>query len=139
MAFGAGTAAVLHLTSQAGTDYDFNATPYITNIAPDWPVDELDVTTLGETSGERQFISGFKSATMGVEGIYDPTADAKFFAMRGGTPAPGRYYPQGTASGKPYFQGTFVMTNYSPPTDVDSAVTFTGSFRINKLSRNLVA
>jgi len=138
MAFGAGTAAVLHLTAQGGGELGFNATPFITNITPDFPVDEIDVTTIGETSQERQYIAGFKSASMGVEGIYDPTADGKFFAMRGGTPAPGRYYPQGTASGKFFYQGTFVMTNYSPPTDVDSAVTFTGAFRINRLTRGTV-
>jgi predicted secreted protein len=138
MAFGAGTAARLVLTSQGGTDYDFDASPYVTNVSPDWPVDEIDVTTIGETSQERQFIAGFKSASMGVEGIFDPTADAKLFPMRGGTPAPGRYYPQGTSTGKPFYQGTFVMTAYSPPTDVDSAVTFTAAFRINRLSRSVV-
>jgi len=114
-------------TAPGASDYGFNLTPYLTNVTPDWPVDEIDVTTLGNT--ERQYIPGFKSATMGVEGVFDPVVNNVLFGMRGGSAGPLRYYPQGTATGKPYFQGTVLLLNYSPPTDVESAVTFTGSFR----------
>lgn len=132
MAFGAGTAAKLFITNSANLDTD--ASPYITKIDLKMPVDEIEVTTLGNT--ERQYLAGFKSAELTGEGVWDPTIDAVFFTQRGGTAAPIRYSPQGTASGKIFYSGTGVLKDYSPPTDVDAAVTFTFEYRItNGLTR----
>src|SRR5262245_5679161 len=98
------------------------------------PVDEIDVTTLGNT--ERQFILGFKSAELSGEGVWDPSADVVLFSQRGGTASPIRYSPQGTASGKIYYSGTAILKDYSPPTDVEAAVTFSFEYRItNGLTR----
>lgn len=125
MAFGAGTAAKLFITNSANLDTD--ASPYITKIDFKMPVDEIEVTTLGST--ERQYLLGFKSADMDVEGIWDPTIDVVLFAQRGGTAAPIRYSPQGTATGKIYYSGTGLLKDYQPPVDVDAAVTFKASWR----------
>jgi predicted secreted protein len=123
MAFGAGTASVFKITQGGSAQFGFDLSPYITSVDADWPVDEIDVTTLGQNY--KQFLAGFQDATFTIEGIWDPTADAVMFNLRGGTAGPWRYYPQGTASTKVYYQGTAVVTNYSPPTDVNEAVTFT--------------
>ena len=85
MAKGAGTASVVHISEQGGTQFAFDLTPYITTFTPDMPVDELDVTTIGGVTGEREYLTGFKSSTIAMEGIYDPTADNVLFAWRGGT------------------------------------------------------
>ncbi len=132
MAFGAGTAAKLWISSATGLDTDLS--PYVTKIDFKMIVDEIEVTTLGNT--ERQYVTGFKSATLSGEGVWDPTADAVMYGQRGATANAVRYSPQGTASGKIYYQGQAVQTDYSPPTDVQNAVTFTWAYRIsNGLTR----
>lgn len=132
MAFGAGTAAKLFVSQT--TNLDFDLSPYITKVDLKMAVDEIETTTLGNT--ERQYITGFKSASISGEGVWDPTADNVLFGQRGGTASQVRYSPQGTATGKIYYLGTAVQTDYSPPTDVQNAVTFTFEYRItNGLTR----
>lgn len=126
MSFGAGSAAKFWVSSATGLDTD--ASTYITKVDPDFPIDEIEVTTLGNT--ERQYIPGFKSSEWKFEGIWDPTIDNVFFGQRGATANLVRYSPQGTATGKIYYQGAAVLKEYSAPTDVQNAVTFTGSYRI---------
>ncbi len=132
MAFGAGTAAKLWVSSVTGLDTDLS--PYITKIDLKMIVDEIETTTLGNT--ERQYITGFKSANISGEGVWDPSADNVLFGQRGATANTVRYSPQGTATGKIFYSGAAVQTDYSPPTDVQNAVTFTFAYRVtNGLTR----
>jgi len=132
MAFGAGTAAKIFVSAATGLDTDLS--PYVTKIDMKTSVDEIEVTTLGNT--ERQYVTGFKSATISGEGVWDPTADNVLFGQRGATANTVRYSPQGTATGKIFYSGAAVLTDYSPPTDVQNAVTFTWAYRVtNGLTR----
>ena len=131
MAFGAGTASAVHMIVPGGGSSYTDISAFITSFEPEREVDELDVTTLGGVTGERVFIGGFKSGTVKIEGIWDPTVDLYMHQWNGGSAAPFRYYPQGTATGKIYYQGTVTNLGYSMPTDVDSAVTFTAEGRVS--------
>lgn len=127
MAYGIGKSAALKVTAAAGTDLGTELTAYLTSIQPSFPVGTAQVTTMGDS--DHEYLASIRDATLSCEGIYDPTPDAVLFGLRGGTAAPIRYFPQGTASGKIYFDGNAILTSYEPPANLDEAVTFAAEFQ----------
>lgn len=128
MSFGLGNAAALKVTAVGGTAMtDISA--YLTSIDPSFDSATAQVTTLGDA--DHEYLASIKDATLSCEGIYDPTPDAILFALRAGTAAPTRYFPQGTASGKIYFDGSAILTQYTPPANLEEAVTFSAQFQFS--------
>lgn len=127
MAYGVGKDSALQVTAVGGADRGTNLTAYLTSIQPSFPVATAQVTTMGDS--DHEYLASIRDATLSCEGIYDPTPDAVLFALRGGTAAPIRYFPQGTATGKIYFDGSAILTSYEPPSNLDEAVTFAAEFQ----------
>ncbi len=125
MAAGIGKDAAFKIT--VATNLDQNIQAYLTQVSPSFPVDTAETTTMGDS--DREFLSSLKSSTIGIEGIYDPTVDGYLFGLRGGTAAPVRYFPQGTASGKIYFEVNAILASYEAPANLDEAVTFSAEFQ----------
>lgn len=129
MAYGAGKDSALKITAAGGADLGTNITAYLTSIDPSFSVDTAEVSTMGDSW--REYIATLKDATLACEGIWDPTPGTVFFNLLGGTAAPIRYFPQGTASGKLYFDGSAILTEYTPPSDLEEAVTFSATFQFS--------
>lgn len=128
MSYGIGKDAALKVTAVGGTAMtDISA--YLTSIDPSFDSDTAEVTTMGDS--DREYLGSLKDASLSCEGIWDPTPDALLYALRAGTAAPTRYFPQGTASGKIYFDGNAILTQYTPPANLEEAVTFSAQFQFS--------
>ena len=135
----AGTASAMSVTAVGGANLGFDLTQYLTSIQPSYTRARIETTTLGNTS--RRFIGGFVENGYELEGVWDTTLDGTLFPLlSAGSAAPIVYYPAGTSSGKTRHDSTAVWTGYSPPTDRESAVTWTGSIAVEgAVSRTTIA
>ena len=125
----AGTASTMSITASGGANLGFDLTQYLTSIQPSYARARIDTTTLGNTS--RRFIGGFVENGYELEGVWDTTLDETMLPLvSAGTAGPIVYYPAGTASGKTRHDSTAVMTAYQPPTDRESAVTWSASYAV---------
>lgn len=128
MAYGHGKDAALSVTGAAHADNSTYITGYITSIDFSMSGDTAEVSTLGDSS--KEYIAGMKDATASLEGIFDPAAGTLLANLVAGTAAPFAYYPQGTASGKTKYSGSWICTGYSNPSSRDDAVTYGAEFQV---------
>ena len=128
MAYGHGKDAALSVTGVGHANNSTYITAYLTSV--DWSQsgDTAEVSTLGDAA--KEYIAGMTDATASLEGVFDPAAGTLLATLVGGTAAPFAYYPQGTASGKTKFSGSWICTGYSNPSSRDDAVTFGAEFQV---------
>jgi hypothetical protein len=129
MAYGPGKDGVFRVVGpQGGTAIDISA--YITSLtAPSIDAQTAETSTLGDNFKE-YIRTQVDPGTVSIEGIYDPFIGTFLFPL--GTASAGSFEvgPQGTASGKPKFYGTALLSSYEQAGDIDSAVTFSAEFQL---------
>lgn len=120
MAFGHGKDAVVKLDNAADSLTDISA--YVTEVGFTVNGEAVDVTTLGAVWHD--IIAGLKSATITINGIFDPTVDAILFAAINALKS-FEYHPQGTGSGSPKYTCELLGTSYNPTSPIGGASTWT--------------
>lgn len=131
MAFGHGNDMDLRVADSGGTSRNF--TSFITNISPSFDADANESTTAGNRG--RRYVRGLNNATLDVSGIYDTggtaTPDQWLNGLGTASASAVVYFPNGSASGKPYYSGSALLTNYSIDSPVDDVVTWSASFQFD--------
>ncbi len=126
----AGTATYFAVTSAGGANLGTELTGYVRNVEPTYNGQRIDITTMGNTS--RRYLTGFLENGYRLSGVWDTTLDGILFPLlTAGSAAPIRYGPAGTATGKARHDSTAVLTAYSPPSDVNDAVTWTAEYAVD--------
>lgn len=125
MAAGHGKNAVFKITDAGGILRDISA--YLTGANFDPTADVAETSGLGATS--KTYVAGLKDATLGVDGLIDPTTDGYLFGILGLAKA-WEYHPQGVVTGTPKYTGSGILTAYSPSTSLDDAGKFTASLQV---------
>lgn len=126
MAAGHGKNAVFKITDAGGVLRDISA--FLTGANFDETADVADVSGLG--SAAKSYVAGLTDATLGIDGLIDPTTDGYLHGVLGLLKA-WEYHPQGVATGTPKYSGSGFLTGYSPSTSLDDAGKFTGTFQVS--------
>lgn len=130
MSFVAGKGSALKLDNAAGSLVDLSA--FINNV--DFPQDAqlLETTTLGATA--RTYITGFKNATIALQGFWDGASaaiDEHMAAILGHANTQSfEYGPEGTASGKIKYSGECRCIKYQSGTPVDGVVSWSADLQV---------
>lgn len=129
MAASHGTKAVFKVDNAGGTLTDIS--DYISSSGLDETIDTAEVTTLGggDTDGAKSFIAGLGSATVPIEGPYDPTVDALLDGIKRLT-RDAQYFPVGEGSGSPQYDFQVILTSKGIATGIDDAARITGAFQV---------
>lgn len=128
--FIAGKAGVFKLDNAAGSLVDLSS--YISNV--DFPQDAqlLETTTLGATA--RTYITGFKNATIALQGHWDGAStaiDEHLAAILGhANTQTFEYGPEGSASTKIKYTGECRVTKYQNGTPVDGVVSWSADLQV---------
>jgi hypothetical protein len=125
MANGAAKDAEFQLVNVTGGT--INMGQYLTKVEMKDAGNAIDTTTLGAVA--HAYIRGLKDCEVSIEGIFDPVAGTILFNLGTASAVYFAYAPQGTATGKQKYSGSVLLTEYSPPANLDEAVTFTASFK----------
>lgn len=118
MAFSHGSNAEIYIDDVGGTERNF--TTYITDV--DWKrsLDSAETTTLSNTA--KSYIPGLKDLTFGINGKYDPTAEGYLNGIHGNrAQVQVKYFPNGSASGRTYYDGTAFITDLGIKSGVEAA------------------
>lgn len=115
--------------TRAGQGSVTDMSNYHRKITPRYAAPRVDTTTMGNSA--RRAISGFIENGYDVEGVWDTTIDGYYMSVLGGTAAAGIYGPAGSVSAKAKHSGSWVCIAYSPPADIEEAVTFTATWEVD--------
>lgn len=130
MAFSHGKSAALYVDDNGGTER--NLTSYLTSTGISEELENADTSALGDTA--HSYIAGLQNRTFPLEGHFDPTAYGYLNGiLRSGAGAQFKYFPQGSASGKVYIDGTALITSLSIGSDLGGAATLSASFQVSGL------
>jgi hypothetical protein len=101
--------------------------PYLTDAGMARKADVAEVSTLG--TNDKNFLNGMREGTFALSGFFDPTVDGYLAGELGGTAEAFRYFPQGSATGRIYYSGSAILTDYSVDTSTGDAGKITGSLQ----------
>lgn len=107
-------------------DTERNISTATTSVTLDRNADTAEVTAFG--NDDKAYIAGLKDATWSVEGSRDATIEGYVDGILGSA----RFYrifPEGSSSGKVYYEGTAICTAVSPSSDVGDANKWSASFQ----------
>jgi len=125
MAFSHGKSAAISLDNNAGDLTDIKG--YCDSVDIQYSADTAEVSVLGNT--HKGYVAGLKGATINLSGPWDPTLDAIMVAALGAEKS-FAYGPAGSAEGAVKYSGECICTQYSPPTGVSSAATWSASLLV---------
>lgn len=120
-----GKAAAIWVTDSGGTSRDL--TSYARNTTLPRSVDTAEASTFGDD--DKVYVSGLRDATLSMEGIHDITVDGYLTGLLGGTPRAWKFFPEGSATGNVYFEGSALLTSYEPNADLGDVVGWSAEFQ----------
>lgn len=100
--------------------------------------DEVDVSTFG-VGDFRQYLAGFQAATVRLAGFWDDSGTATTvggeqfwhtWSAAGTEQRTFRFAPSGSATNKPYYQGTAIILGFSTNGAVANAIAFNTDLRV---------
>ena len=105
--------------------------PWIDN--SNWPenADSHETTTYGKTY--KTFVSGLKTMTASIGGLYDAAAGGPEATLRplvGGAAVPFEYGPEGSVAAKKKISGSLIVTRFEPAHPVGDMVRWTADLQI---------
>lgn len=110
-----------------------NLTSFIDSIGGNFDAEVSESTTAGNTG--RRYVRGLTNDTLTCAGVFDAagtgTPDQWLRGLGTATASAVVYFPNGSASGKPYYSGSALLTNYSVDSPVDDMVTWSASFQFD--------
>ena len=121
--------ATYFAVTPAGSAAVTNISNWCTRVTPRYNAPMKPIPTMGNSAMRK--LSGFKENGYDVEGVWDTEIDGYLMGMNGGTAAPGIYGAAGSVSGKAKHSSNLICTAYSPPSDVENAVTFRATFEVD--------
>jgi hypothetical protein len=131
VAYAVGKTAVFKLDNSAGTLVDLSQD--VEEINPSWEVENLDVTTLGQTG--RKNINGLENHSFSVTYVYDRTAARAYLHNRAifnnANTQTFEIYPEGTTSTYPKDTGECRVTKITPPIKVGDVMKFTVDYKVD--------
>lgn len=100
---------------------------YLTKTGLARKADVAETSTLG--TNDKQYLNGMRDGSLSLDGFFDPTVDGWLAGEVGGTAEKFRYFPQGSATGRIYYEGSAILTDYSVDTDTGNAGALTGALQ----------
>ncbi|MCK9601393.1 MAG: hypothetical protein M0R06_20295 [Sphaerochaeta sp.] len=105
---------------------------YLTSIDFPQTADTAEVTAFSTgATPSKDYVAGFKDATITIEGNWDATIDGYLEGIVGLDSTADRYhyYPESTAAGKVHYSGPAILNSYNPRSAVADAAKFTAGFQ----------
>lgn len=92
-------------------------------------VDTAEASTFADD--DKVYVVGLRDATLSLEGRLDATVDGYLAGLLGGTPRGWKIFPAGSATGRPYYSGSAILTSYEPSSELGDVVGFSAEFQIS--------
>lgn len=130
MAFAHGKNALLYyrITGDASNRFPKNnLSAYLTKTGLARKADVAEVSALG--TNDKQYLNGMRDATFALDGWFDPVVDGWLAGEFGGTAQAFRYFPQGSATGRVYYSGSAILTDYTVDSDTGGAGAISGNLQ----------
>lgn len=115
----------MFITDSAGTERDLTA--YATSVGVPVEVETAEVTTFNDD--DKVYVTGLRDRTISIEGKWDATLDGYMSGLLGGTPRAWKVFPAGSVAGRPYVQGSAILTSYEVTSEVGDAIGFSAEFQ----------
>lgn len=94
-------------------------------------VETAETTTFGVPGGAKTYIVGLSDATISGSGKFDNAGDTQIAALLGfDTPVSFEYGPEGTATGRVKYTGSFYVTSYEITASVGDVVAAKVEFQV---------
>jgi len=120
-----GKDAEVYINDSGGTERNF--TSYATSVGIPVEVETAEVSTLGDD--DKVYVTGLRDRTISMEGKWDATVDGYLSGLLGGTARPWKVFPAGSASGRPYYSGSAILTSYEVTSEIGDAIGWSAEFQ----------
>lgn len=95
-------------------------------------VEAADISAIGTGLTSRTYISGLRDGEVTTSGMFSSTTAKKLFGLLGYEPGGTvTFYPDGSASGKRYYQTAAVLTQVEIAAPVDDKVSMNTTWKLN--------
>lgn len=125
MPFTHGKQTEIYVNDSGGTERDFSTVSNSVEFTHE--ADTAESSTFG--ASYKQYVNGLKDATISMEGRFDVTYDGYLSDLLGGTAVLVKYFPQGSATGLPFYSGSAILTSYSPSSDLGDTANWSAEFQ----------
>lgn len=115
----------IYITDAGGQERDFSAV--CNSVSFTVESDQAESSTFG--ADWKQYVNGLKDGSISLEGRFDVEYDGYLFDLIGGTAVLVKYFPQGSASGRPYIAGSAILVNYEPSSDLGDTANWSAEFQ----------
>ncbi len=112
-----GSKAALYIVDGAGTER--NISTVTTQASLPFDVDTAETSAF--SSVDKTFIGGLKDKKLSAEGSRDATIEAYLYSTLGATNTTVKFFPEGSVTGKIYYSGSVIVTNFEASSDVGDA------------------
>lgn len=120
-----GKDAEVYISDSGNTSRDLSA--YATSVGLPVSVDTAEVSTLGDD--DKVYVTGLRDRTISIEGKWDATVDGYLSGLLGGTARAWKFFPAGSAAGRPVYSGNAILTSFEVTSDIGDAVGFSSEFQ----------
>jgi hypothetical protein len=120
-----GKDAAVFITDSGGTER--NLTDVATSVGIPVEVETAEVTTFNDD--DKVYVTGLRDRTISLEGKWDATVDGYLAGLLGGTARAWKVFPAGSASGRPYYSGSAILTSYEVSAEIGDAIGFSAEFQ----------
>ena len=122
-----GRLSELHLDDSGATQRDISAD--VNSVEAPANADTVEVSGFGDTT--KKYVVGLQDSQMRVQGNYNDAANTSHAVLSGvvggTTGLEMHFYPQGSASGVPVFEGSVLCSEYSVSSGIGAAVTWSAN------------
>ncbi|MFE9742963.1 hypothetical protein [Streptomyces sp. NPDC006477] len=101
----------------------------LNNVGLPWQRDKGEVSTFKSTT--KKYVGGLKDAAFPMEGPYDPWLDGILDELINYDSVVFRYRPIGTGTGKPEYNGRFMLTKHEIATEVGGPGTISAEGQVD--------
>lgn len=113
------------ITDSGGVEREL--TSYATSVGLPTEVETAEVTTLADD--DKVYVTGLRDRTISIEGKWDATVDGYISGLLGGTARAWKFFPAGSASGRPWMAGSAILTSYEITSEVGDAIGFSAEWQ----------
>src|SRR5258706_14695442 len=126
MAFSHGKDAVFKIADAADLTTADDISSNVKSVGFPRSIDTAETSNFGTDS--KTYVVGMSDGTISIEGIWDPTIDARLAGLIGKQDAAFSYTPQVAG---PVYTGVCILTSYEAPADIGDTLTFSAEFQIS--------
>jgi hypothetical protein len=126
MAFSHGKDSVTKVADSADLTTADDISAYVTNVSMPRDIDTAEVSAQGDEA--KKYVVGMQDATFSIEGVWDPTIDARLAGLVGKQDAAWSYTPQVAG---PVYSGVSIMTSYETSGGIGDAIQWKAEFQVS--------